>query len=72
MAEEAGRAGQVALRSRRPQRQGRHVPAARAPDLPVGVHHGGEAAVADGLDRRLLRDVTHGPPSSQRCPHELR
>src|SRR6202044_852202 len=63
VAEEAGRTGQMALRSRGAQRQCRDVAAAWAPDLPVVVHYGGETPVAGRLDRRLLRNVTHDPGS---------
>ena len=40
VAEEAGGTGEGALGPGGPQRDGGHVPAAGAPDLPVGVHHG--------------------------------
>ena len=66
VAEEAGRPGQRALGPGGAQREGGDVAAARAPDLPVVVHHGGEAPVA-GAARRpsaaAMSPTVAGPAS---------
>ena len=60
VAEEAGRAGEGALRPGCPKRDGGHVPAAGAPDLPVPVHQGRVApALSLECRRGLDVDVTH-------------
>ncbi len=63
--EEAGRTGEVARRPRGAQGERGHVPTAGSPDLPVGVHHRGEAAVPHGLDGGLPLDVTHDHASQR-------
>ena len=68
VAEETGRPGEGALRAGRAQGQRRHVPAARPPDLPVGVNHRREPTLIDGLDGGLHRNVTHGTVAPPNLP----
>ena len=63
VAEEAGRTGERALGPGGPQRDGSHVPAAWAPDLPVLVHQRAVAPLVRRLNRRLECEVTHGRPA---------